>query len=365
MTILLIKNKIHNTAGSEKALIKVANILTDRGHSIHVLYTGNRDVKPFFPHRTGIRFHRLPGYPSKSSLYHLLKNGIKYAKLLKLIKPDLAISFLPYIKPYMAIVPILTGVRHVAAHRCVPSNYRNENRPMPGFIFRHSVLNLVLVDSFKVFFTKHVRKKTLTIPNPVEPVPETNRAQLECRESGGIIISVGRLEAQKNHELLIRSFALIAARYPEWEVRIWGRGSLEGELRSLISSLGLTDRIILAGITKDIPKELAGSHIFAFPSTYEGYANALLEAMAHGLPSAVIQDCTSNREIMEKSCGGLISANTPESYGGVLEQLMRHPGLRRQKGDQARLFTEALKPEIIGNLWEQTLLAALSKKSAG
>lgn len=93
-----------------------------------------------------------------------------------------------------------------------------------------------------------------------------------------VIVNVGRLDKQKGHEYLIKAFAMLPNR-SDYCLFIIGEGSLHEYLERLISELGLSDSVFLLGYRKNPYKYLSRANIFAFTSLYEGYPNALAEAM--------------------------------------------------------------------------------------
>ena len=103
-------------------------------------------------------------------------------------------------------------------------------------------------------------------------------------------MAAGRLEPQKGYDILIEAFAKVAASNPEWDLVIYGMGRQREELESRIASLGMRDRVVLAGHTLDIVKAYGDADLFVHPARYEGYPNVIQEALAAGRP-VVATDC--------------------------------------------------------------------------
>jgi glycosyltransferase involved in cell wall biosynthesis len=151
------------------------------------------------------------------------------------------------------------------------------------------------------------------------------------------LISIGRLDDQKQFDLLIRVFANIAPIYQNWSLTIAGEGPLRHDLEQLVLSLGLVDRIKFPGRITNIGNELANADIFVLTSKYEGFPNALLEAMLLGLP-CVAFDCPSGpREItMDGEVGLLVRLNDENGLQNALMQLMSSADFRQKLGSKAR-----------------------------
>src|SRR5690606_28337844 len=109
--------------------------------------------------------------------------------------------------------------------------------------------------------------------------------------SGARILHVGSLKRQKNHPLLLRSFAQITA-HEARRLMLVGTGQEEAGLRALTAELGIADRVIFAGFHPDPTPFYRTADLFALSSDYEGFGNVIVEAMACGTP-VVSTDCPS------------------------------------------------------------------------
>ena len=118
------------------------------------------------------------------------------------------------------------------------------------------------------------------------------------------IISIGRLESQKDYKTLIDSFYKIHASFPEWKVHVYGHGDMRDELQKYVDDKGLSDRFLFCGRTDKPYLELRKSSIFVLSSFYEGFPNVLCEAMYAG-NLCISSDCVSGpRELINHSQNG-------------------------------------------------------------
>lgn len=120
------------------------------------------------------------------------------------------------------------------------------------------------------------------------------RAELGIPTDAFVIGHVGRFAEQKNHVFLLEIAAEVAKREPKMRLLLLGEGSLRSDIEQKVLQMGLSDRVIFAGIRPDVP-EIMGSiiDIFLFPSLHEGLGLVLIEAQAAGLPcifSSVVPD---------------------------------------------------------------------------
>jgi glycosyltransferase involved in cell wall biosynthesis len=153
-----------------------------------------------------------------------------------------------------------------------------------------------------------------------------------------IVGTVGSLTAVKNQAMLIRAFASAAAADPgrQWELRLAGRGPLRDELAGLAGSLGVGGRVRFVGHTDDVPGFLRELDVFVLSSDSEQHPNALIEAMACGLP-CVATDVGGVREALDKGrCGLLVDAGDTGGPVNAMAALAADVNRRRGLGVVAR-----------------------------
>jgi len=184
------------------------------------------------------------------------------------------------------------------------------------------------------------------IPNPVEVPPEMRGAALsrdgKKRDSGGqgregrTVIAMGRLARQKGFDMLLDAFARVAPRHPEWRLAIIGEGEEREGLSARAEALGIADRLDLPGRLAQPFGALAKADVFVLSSRHEGFPNALLEAMALGLP-AVSFDCPNGpgEIITDGTDGVLVEPENTGALAAALERLMTDGAERERLGRSA------------------------------
>lgn len=142
------------------------------------------------------------------------------------------------------------------------------------------------------------------------------------------ILSVGRLEWQKGHDLLITAFAR-SGHAATHELVILGEGSRLGELRRLAGSLGLADRVHFAGFTANPHAWMAATDLFVLPSRWEGFPNAAAEAMAAGAP-LLLADCSYGAAdlVHHEVNGALVPPNDADALAAAMVGLLENPARR-------------------------------------
>jgi L-malate glycosyltransferase len=171
------------------------------------------------------------------------------------------------------------------------------------------------------------------------PLRETS-----SKPSGSIrVITVGNIRHVKGHDVLIRAAAIVLKEYAEVTFKIVGE-VLEEEyfqdLRNLIAELQLTDRFVFAGGSATIRDHLIDSDVFVLPSRSEGFSNAIVEAMAAGLP-VVATDVGGNAEAVTSGVSGfLVPSEDPTALASALMKMIRDSQMRERMGIAGRKIAE-------------------------
>lgn len=162
-------------------------------------------------------------------------------------------------------------------------------------------------------FPKNIINKSSLIPNPIK----VSACASEIKKKK--IVSVGRLELQKNQSMLINAFNKIHDNYPEYTLHIYGEGKLRWTLTKQIQFLEIEEYVFLPGNVPDIHENIADAEMFVLSSDYEGLSNALLEAMMMGLP-CISTDCAGSNEVIQNNVNGLL---TPIGDADKLAECMK------------------------------------------
>ena len=167
------------------------------------------------------------------------------------------------------------------------------------------------------------------IPNGIDPAHIA--AITPARESSDIIVAC-RLIREKNIDLLVRAFALLAAGQPDLRLRIIGEGPEREFLLRLIADLGLSENVSVLNFMADhdsLIAELKASKVFALPSTREGFGITALEALACGLPVVTVDHpANAIRELVTEKTGFLCQTDPNDLARGIREALKHSADLR-------------------------------------
>ena len=156
--------------------------------------------------------------------------------------------------------------------------------------------------------------------------------------TGPILLAVGTLKAVKRHDLLIRAFA----RLPRTDATLYilGEGQERAGLETLIGSLGLQDRVLLAGYQADPAPWYAHADVFVLSSDYEGFGNVIVEALEHGLPVVSTNCPTGPHEILEDGkYGTLVPVGDVDALARAMDEALSASHDREQLKRRARDFS--------------------------
>lgn len=199
------------------------------------------------------------------------------------------------------------------------------------------------------------RERLARVKNGVDLVrfrPEGPKAALPELAAPGevrrLILAVGRLDQQKRLDVLLRAFARVLAKVPGARLALAGEGPLAQELRELTRTLGLEGKVAFLGARDDVPDLLRAAEAFVLASESEGLSNALLEALASGVP-VVASAIAANRElVMDEREGLLVPVGDVDELAAALERLLLDRALAARLGAAGReLALEHDHPRVV------------------
>ena len=220
---------------------------------------------------------------------------------------------------------------------------------------------LTFVDQVTVQFKSYIkqypiwiRPKIIEINNPVSPQNECAKINLPDTKKRFNILCVGRLCEQKNQKLLIEAFAHISNQFSDWDLYILGEGPLYKSLLDLIKKLKLESRIFLRKPVKNIRKYYLKSHIFSMPSLWEGFPNALAEAMSFGIPAIGLKSCDGVNNLISHNKTGFL-CNT-EDFENALKIMIQSTQLRKKLGANSIEMIRKFNEYDVLKKWEALLI---------
>lgn len=206
------------------------------------------------------------------------------------------------------------------------------------------------------------------IPNAV-PLPRSSNIPIVTEQTllskpqSNMILGMGRLSHEKGFDLLIDAFSNLAGEFPEWKLRILGEGPLRASLQASIDERRLQDQIELTGWVADPELVLDQGELFVLSSRYEGFPNALLQAMSRGL-ACISFDCESGpADIANAGLQvALVPAGNVSELTSVLRQFIENKSLRKSAAISALDVTRHFSADNYFHRWDQLINQSLSEK---
>lgn len=352
------------SGGAERVTANLANHWAKRGWTVTIVTMArrNEDVYELDPRvrRIALDLAR----DSASVLAGLWNNLCRMAAVRRTLlqeKPDVALGMMSTASCLIALAGPMNGSIRIGTERTYP--------PMLPLgrawekIRQRAYGNLdavvALTSEGALWIKSHTNAKRVpVIFNPVPfPLPTGNpvlqpEATFDPRRQ--ILLSVGRLSHQKAFDRLILAFAQLAPEFPDWDLAIVGEGPLRSQLTALSQELGLAGRLHLPGRAGNIADWYRAADLFVLTSQFEGFPNALAEAMAHGLPAVSVDCNTGPRDIISDGIDGLLVAqDNHEALVTALRRMMKDDALRSEMGTRAEKIRDRLTVEKVAALWEE------------
>jgi glycosyltransferase involved in cell wall biosynthesis len=163
------------------------------------------------------------------------------------------------------------------------------------------------------------------------------KAELGFASNDRIIGTIGRMDSNKNHSMLVKAFATVASQWPELHLLIIGDGPLMSQVVSEASALGVGDRVHCPGAKPRAARFLTALDVCCLTSQTEGMPNLLMEASAAALP-VVSTRCGGTSEVIDHGVTGfLVATGDSSQFAAQLSMLLSDPELSRKMGEAGRV----------------------------
>jgi glycosyltransferase involved in cell wall biosynthesis len=337
--------------GAQPMIIRLANEFARRGYSVDLVVFSESG-----PNRSAVS--------DKVTVFDLevsreLLAPLALRRYLRRVRPDVAISALFHMNIFVLVAKIslpFSRTRVIVTERNMLSVHAKHSKRRSRVVFKFLAWLLYRFASNVVGISEGVAadikaitrlpdRKVSVIYNPAVTAANAKAAEATERRpenkttEGPMIITVGRLEPQKDHETLLRAFGRLLKTQPA-HLLILGDGSLREHLDDVTRRLGLQDWVRFAGYVENPYPLMKAADLFVLSSRYEGFGNVLVEAMLCGLP-VVSTDCPSGpREILNGGDYGLlVPPGNPDALADAMEKTLAAPPCAGGQIAQAKKFS--------------------------
>jgi GalNAc-alpha-(1->4)-GalNAc-alpha-(1->3)-diNAcBac-PP-undecaprenol alpha-1,4-N-acetyl-D-galactosaminyltransferase len=329
--------------GAERVASTLANAWAARGDQVTLVPTFSGGGKPFYRINESVELLHLTQLSSIAprSGKQYLSRLMALRRLVNERRPDVVVSFLPNVNIAALLATAFAGVPCVVCERSDPTQRQLEMKWRLACKLLYRLADSVVVQTESVAQSIGMLygglRKVAVIPNPIPEELMRWQAGANNTAPRRVLLSMGRLVELKQVRHIISAFDCLHEDCPEWDLHIYGDGPLAKQLRRQIEQAGLTGRIFVKGNTSEPWAVMAQADAFVMASAYEGFPNALLEAMAVGLP-CVATDCRSGpRELSRDGVDALLARPNDEAdLRNSMRRLMCDSTLRNDLGIRAR-----------------------------
>ena len=342
--------------GAERVVTNLANQFAKEGYQVIIAteWYGENE----FQIDSGVKRVHVGLREGDEKKHHLIQFllRVKYLKeFLKEERPDILIPFARkalyrgLMAAYFMKIPVLISVRTDPAQHYIRISDKIQMRLLlpraDGCVFQ--------TQGAREFFAPRLQDNSRIILNPIHekyigvPKPEKRTKT---------VVQSGRLVDFKNQPMLVRAFVQVHEKHPDYDLKIYGGDSFDGTkeiLEGLIRENKAQDYIHLMGASDSLEKDMADAALFAFTSEWEGLPNALMEAMALGLP-IVATDCPCGgpRTIMTNEEDGLlIPIKDEQALADGINRLIENPDLAERLGTEARKIADRANGRAVYEQW--------------
>ncbi len=342
--------------GAERVVSNLANQFAREGYEV-LLATEWYGENEFSIDREVRRVHvgLREGDEKKSRIAQFLLR-VKYLReFMKTERPDILIAFAQRANYRALMAAPGTGIPVLISIRTDPVGHYDalSDKIQIPLLFPRAAGCVFQTEGQRDFFAPYLQENSRVILNPVHDkyldVPEPVERKKE-------VVQSGRLVDFKNQPMLLQAFIEVHKKHPDYILKIYGGDSFDGTkeiLEDIIEKNNAGSYIRLMGASDSLEKDLVDAAVYAFSSDWEGLPNALLEAMALGLP-IVATDCPCGgpRTVMENGVNGvLIPIKDPKALEEGINRLIENPGLGEQLGRNARKIGEIVNGAAIFGQW--------------
>jgi glycosyltransferase involved in cell wall biosynthesis len=376
--------------GAERVCSLLASHWAQQGHAVTLMTYASPDTDAYAV-SPAVQRVVIGGEQLSPNRWHSLrKNTLRVRRVrrqMQTSRMDVAVSFMSVSNSCLAVAGLGTGVVCIGSERTYPPAMALTRLGELARWALYGWLDAVVAQTEDAaqWLRQHTRaRKVAAIANPVcLPLPgqEPRLEPSAWRRVGApLLLAVGRLSEEKRFDVLLRAFAqarvastgathhgsgetVNSSTPASWQLALIGEGPEREMLQNLVTELGLQDHVLMPGRAGNVADWYAAADAFALTSRFEGYPNALLEALASGVPAVACDCLTGPRELIQDGVNGLLVApDSPSELTDALARVMADPALRQRLSGQAHLTVDSHTIERIGARWEAVFTQVLARR---
>lgn len=341
-------------SGAGKMIVYLANYFSKIGYDV-VLYVQEQEGK-HYDMESGVRVYQETQFFRNYYTRHF-RQIFQLRRRVKEIKPDIVISFRTNQNALAVLATRGRNIPVIVSERGDPYQYSDIVAKLKTWVINKAEGGVFQTKKAMQYYGKDLQERSVVIynPNTVVGIEQPEKRNNE-------IAYVGRFDIhQKRQDLAVDAFSLVADVIPDIKLVFYGAGKAQEQIKERVVHLGLENRVIFKGLVKDIPNSIKDSRLFLMTSDFEGMPNALIEAMACGLP-CVSTDCSpggASELITSGENGIVVPCGDAKAIADAMIHMLQSPEQAEVMGKKAQYVTELLHPDVIYGKWEKYVLNIL------
>ena len=332
--------------GAGKMIVYLANHFSKIGYDV-VIYVEEQMGK-HYEMEPGVRVYQETKFFKNYYTRHF-RQIFQLRRRVKEINPDLVISFQTNQNALSVLATRGRNIPVIVSERGDPYQYHDIVAKLKTRVINKAEGGVFQTKKAMQYYGEELQKRSVVIYNP-NTVTGIERPEKRNNE----IAFVGRFDIhQKRQDLAIEAFKIVAEAVPDVKLAFYGAGKEQEIIKKQACDLGIEDRVLFKGLIKDVPNAIKDSRLFLMTSDFEGMPNALIEAMACGLP-CVSTDCSPGgaSELIQSGENGIVvPCGDAKAIADAIVRLLNNKEEAEKMGAQAQKIVEKLNPSIIYGEW--------------
>lgn len=350
-------------AGAQRVILNLTESLLAKGHRVTIVTTAEVENEYELPNGAKRIISDIGKEETTDNrILNLKRRFCKLRGIWKSEKPDVIVSFIGK-NNFMAIltawglkIPVVTSVRGDPKEEY----YSKSMEILAKTLMGKSTGIILQTKDAKCYFPQWMHRKIEILENPLNPNFIEGYFEGKREEK---IVSVGRIDANKNQKLIIDAFYQIADEFPKMKLVLYGDGEEREGLIKYVEKGPYKERISLPGAISNVKEKIQTARLFVLSSDTEGMPNALMEALALGIPS-VSTDCPCGgpKALMKgKENGILVPVGDRKRMAEAMRAILSDEELWRTYSRNAYKIVEELNPKAVNKKWEEYLYSVMQK----
>ena len=355
--------------GAERVAATMANTFARRGHEATLVSMQNKPNPDPLDSRVryiecGLSYSEDSGAVKKNLtlMASAAKGFPRFTKILRENRPDAVISFLNNASIFAAAYKLLRDRRLpvIVYEQSDPRRYSKGMRALLCQLFRRSDAVVCQSRDVENYYRANGSKNTVVIDNPLnDECIADEPAQTRTKR----VVAAGRLMNLKNYPLLLDAFERIHPEFPDYRLEIYGDGPDRALLEKKRDALSCASSVSFMGNVSNVMRTVSDASLYVMSSDYEGFPNALVEALASGIP-AICTDFPSGvaHELIENGVNGLVvPTGDVDAMAQAMRTMLGDPQRAEAMGRRGFAIRDRLNADRVSERWE-SLVREVSRK---